>query len=107
MSDGERTALDSRFEGTIECKICESKWNLVLIPSGEKVRAFLEQASEDEEPSVGEIIEPAVTSYSPPFNRFVIVDQDKWYFFDSSIGRRIPMKEDEIQKHKSLLRKAG
>ena len=106
MSDGERTALDSRFEGTIECKKCEVKWKLVLIPSGEKIRAFLEEASEEEEPSVGEIIEPAVTSYSPPFNRFVIVDQGKWYFFDSSIGRRIPMKEDEIQKHKSTLKKA-
>lgn len=107
MSDGERTALDSRFEGTIQCKKCEAKWKLVLIPSGEKIRAFLEEASEEEEPSVGEFIEPAVTGYSPPFNRFVIVDQGKWYFFDSSLGRKIPMKEDEIQKHKSLLRKVG
>ncbi|MCL4518555.1 MAG: hypothetical protein M1587_05085, partial [Thaumarchaeota archaeon] len=83
-----------------------AKWKLVLIPSGEKVRAFLEESSEEEEPSVGEIIEPAVTGYSPPFDRFVLVDQGKWYFFDSTLGRKVPMKEDEIQKHKSLLRKA-
>lgn len=103
-SEGVRIGLDSRYEGRIECKKCPAKWKLVLMPSGEKVRALLEESNDEEDAPMGEVLEGAVTTYSNAFNRFLIIDQGNWYFYDSSLGRRIPMKDDEIKKHKSLLK---
>ena len=105
-SDGVRIGLDSTYEGRIECKKCEAKWKLVLIPAGEKVRASLEPSTDEEETTIGEVIEAVVTTYSPAFKQFLIVDQGRWYFYDSSLGRRIPMKEDEVKKHKSYLQQS-
>ncbi|MDG6907421.1 MAG: hypothetical protein JRN20_16740, partial [Nitrososphaerota archaeon] len=68
-------------------------------------RISLEESSdEEEEAPVGEVIEASVTTYSLAFKQFLIIDQGKWYFYDSQLGRRIPMTEDDVRKHKSFLR---
>ena len=103
-SDGVRIALDSRYEGRIECKKCQAKWKLVLAPDGENVRTSIVESSDEEETPVGEIIEASVTTYSMAFKQFLVIDQGKWYFYDSQLGRRIPMTEDDVKKHKSSLR---
>lgn len=100
--DGLRIELDSRFEGTIGCSVCETKWKLVLAPEGRKVRALLEPSSDEQVAPVGNVVEGEVTTYSREFNKFVIINKGSWFFFDSQIGRRVQMKADEIEKYKSF-----
>lgn len=103
-SDGVRIALDSRYEGRIECTKCQAKLKLVLVPDGENVRTSIEESRDEEETPVGEVIEASVTTYSLAFKQFLVIDQGKWYFYDSELGRRIPMTEDDVKMHKSSLR---
>ncbi|MCL4517635.1 MAG: ParB N-terminal domain-containing protein [Thaumarchaeota archaeon] len=103
-SDGVRIALDSRYEGRIECTKCQAKLKIVLVPDRENVRTSIEESRDEEETPVGEVIEASVTTYSLAFKQFLVIDQGKWYFYDSQLGRRIPMTEDDVKMHKSSLR---
>ena len=66
-SDGVRIALDSRYEGRIECTKCQARLKLILVPDGEIVRISMEESSVEEEAPVGGVIEASVTTYSLAF----------------------------------------
>ena len=105
---GERATLGVTFDGRIVCRNCNSTWKILLRPEDkEKARISLKEAPQEEEeapPPTGDVIEQAMTKYSPAFNQFIFIDHGKWYFYDTPLGRRRPMTDEEIEKHKSYFR---
>ena len=105
--DGNRTELGATFAGRMKCPNCSNWWKLVLSPAGkEKMRISLEDTPQEEEveEASGDVVESAETNYSPVFNQFIFVDHGKWYFYDAELGRRRPISNEEIEKHKSYFR---
>ena len=106
---GERITLDRILIGRIQCGSCGSHRKLVLKPLGnEKMRVKLEEATdvdEEEEEDSRDVIESAVTKFSPKFNQFIIIDQGKNYLYDVELGRRRPMSDKEFEEHKEYLRR--